>query len=308
MTTAVKNAASKDHRILTFYTGPRLQEYYLFNLPGGKTNPGTGTGTTSFTLTRLTESRLSGCTPTHNLSITAFSTDGSFVVPTPESPARRLEFVGDSITAGDLNDGGENTGGSADTVCANSAFNDDITFSSGGILCSSQLGFNAECMYTAWGGITLGVGKDAHYGMAELYPYSFSGLGPSISTGQGQPMWEFSKFRSDAVIINLGTNGGWRTNQTLWVEGYVKFAQRITQYYADPMLPIFLAYGPMPTSYKEMVLNITATLAGSGVHAHTLDLTLPHGMTGCYGHPSHADNIEIAAKAKPQIASVLGWK
>jgi hypothetical protein len=30
-------------------------------------------------------------------------------------------------------------------------------------------------------------------------------------------------------------------------------------------------------------------------------------MTGCYGHPSLADNVEIAAKARPQIAAVLGW-
>ena len=30
-------------------------------------------------------------------------------------------------------------------------------------------------------------------------------------------------------------------------------------------------------------------------------------MTGCYGHPSHDDHVEIAAKAKPQLAQVLGW-
>jgi hypothetical protein len=45
-----------------------------------------------------------------------------------------------------------------------------------------------------------------------------------------------------------------------------------------------------------------------GVSAHALDLTLPHPMTGCYGHPSAADHVEIAAKARPQIAAVMGWK
>lgn len=59
--------------------------------------------------------------------------------------------------------------------------------------------------------------------------------------------------------------------------------------------------------YQPFVVNITATLVSSGIKAHTLDLTLTHPRTGCYGHPSLADNIEIAAKAKPQIAAVLGW-
>ena len=56
-----------------------------------------------------------------------------------------------------------------------------------------------------------------------------------------------------------------------------------------------------------MVMNVTARLAAAGVAAHALDLTLPHPLRGCYGHPSRDDNIEIAAKAAPAIAAVLGW-
>lgn len=48
-------------------------------------------------------------------------------------------------------------------------------------------------------------------------------------------------------------------------------------------------------------------LQARGIAAHALDLTLPHGMTGCYGHPSHDDHVEIAAKAKGNLAAVLGW-
>ena len=47
--------------------------------------------------------------------------------------------------------------GQPNTICANSAFNDDITYSSGALLCTSAYGFGADCMYTAWGGIQLGV-------------------------------------------------------------------------------------------------------------------------------------------------------
>ena len=75
-------------------------------------------------------------------------------------------------------------GGAHDTICANGAYNDDILFSTGGVLCSYALGFDAECMFSAWGGIQLGgmtVGGRVSWGMAELYPYTFSASGHGTS-------------------------------------------------------------------------------------------------------------------------------
>ena len=63
----------------------------------------------------------------------------------------------------------------------------------------------------------------------------------------------------------------------------------------------------MSTEYKAPLLAVVAALQGLGIAAHALDLTLPHAMTGCYGHPSHDDHVEIAAKAKDALAAVLGW-
>jgi hypothetical protein len=303
MTTSDAKAATPRHRIQTFYSGALVESYYMFNLPGGKCNPHCSfQGENSFSLIRLTESRLSGCTQANNLTVLSFSSDGTFLDPPPTPTAkRRIEFVGDSITAGDLNDGGQVKGGGPANTCANSAFNDDITFSSGAVLCSAELGFDADCMYTAWGGIQMGVGSS--WGMTDLYPYTFSALGPTAWL-----KWEFKSFEADAVVINLGTNGGWRANQTAWMEAYVQFGlDAVHKYYANPNLVLFLAYGPMTAAYKAMVLQVVASLKVAGIKANALDLTIPHSTTGCYGHPSHADNIEIAAKAKSQIAQVMGW-
>jgi hypothetical protein len=192
MTTSDTYAAGTQHRIQTFYSAKQVSDYVLFNLPGGwgSCNPFCNTvdgNTTRFTLTRLTESRLSGCTAAQNMSVVSFSTDGGFSAtppvyhhqpgkgeqPTPAPPphpTRRLEFIGDSISAGDLDDGGSYAGGGHDTICANGAYNDDILFSTGGVLCSYALGFDAECMYSAWGGIQLGgmnVSGQPRWGMAE---------------------------------------------------------------------------------------------------------------------------------------------
>jgi hypothetical protein len=334
MTPSDTYAAAAEHRVATFFSGTALQDYMLFSLPGaGKgCNPLCNmSGTTTFTLIRLTESRLSGCTATQNLSVVSFTSDGVFVgpaatapphhagKPNPELPnggygplphaVRRIEFIGDSISAGDLNDGGElpagglhpTTAGQPNTVCANAAFNDDITFSSGAVLCSSAYGFGAECMYTAWGGIQLGVGKS--WGMSDLYPFTFSGTGPDAYTP-----WNFSRFPADAVVVNLGTNGGWRANKTAWCSEYVAFGRQIVQHYDNPRLPLFLTtVGPMTDAYGVLVETVVSTLVKQGVKAIALNLSLGRSMTGCYGHPSRADNLEIAAQAKPQMAKVLGW-
>ena len=297
--TASAHIAAPSHRITTFFSGPLISLYYLFSNQGGRCDPNcdfSGSTSTTFTLTRLTESRLSGCDASHGLVLQSFLTDGLPLTPPPPS-ARRLEFVGDSITAGDLND----NGGAA--VCGNAVFNDDITLSSGALLCrpASLGGLDADCMHTAWGGITLGVGEA--WGMSKLYPHTFSSRG---TDAYGD--WTFSRFPVDGVVVNLGTNDHPTAPALAWQAAYVTFVtDLVTTWYRNSTLAVFLAYGPMTAEYEPFVTNITATLHAQGINAHVLDLTLPHAMTGCYGHPSAADNAEIAAKAKPQIASVLGW-
>lgn len=154
-------------------------------------------------------------------------------------------------------------------------------------------------MYTAWGGIQLGA---SGWGMSTLYPFAF---GASGLNAYGQ--WDFPSFPVDAVVINLGTNDRPSPPALAWQAAYATFVKSVVSRYDNPALVVFLAYGPMTLEYQPFVVNITSALVSEGVKAHLLDLFLPHPMTGCYGHPSAADNVEIAAKAKPQIASVLGW-
>jgi hypothetical protein len=77
--------------------------------------------------------------------------------------------------------------------CGNAAFNNDILLGYGAGLCRA---FGADCMHTAWGGITL-------QGMVPLYPFTFSSTGP----GAGYSPYSFPR-AADAVVVNLGTNGG----------------------------------------------------------------------------------------------------
>ena len=296
---ATSNAgvAPPRHRIATFFTLPSIRTYALFNNAGGACDPRCSfAGNSTFTLTRLTESRVSGCSPALNLSVLAFSSDGAFLAPRARA-SRAIEFVGDSISAGDLNDGAA-ADGSAPALCGNIAINDDITKTSGARLClPPPTGFDAECYFTAWGGVTL-------TGMAgRLYESTFSALGPGDAYGA----WNFSAHRVDAVVINLGTNDRPSPPALVWQAKYVAFVQRAIALYGAPAPTFFLGFGPMSDAYAPFAQNVSATLSAAGVRAFPLNLTLPHALTGCFGHPSAADNIEIAAKARPQIAAVMGW-
>jgi hypothetical protein len=298
ISTSDAGVAPPRHRIATFFSLPFVRTYALFNNAGGACDPhcSFATGNSTFTLTRLTESRVSGCSPTGNLSVLSFSSDGTFLPPRALAP-RAIEFVGDSISAGDLNDGAA-ADGSAPALCGNIAINDDITKTSGARLClPPPTGFGAECYFTAWGGVTLG-------GMAgALYESTFSGLGPGGAYGT----WNFSSNRVDAVVINLGTNDRPAPPAEKWQAAYASFVQRAVVLYGAPAPAFFLAFGPMTDEYEPFVKNVTGVLAAAGIRAFPLDLTLPHALTGCFGHPSAADNVEIAAKARPQIAAAMGW-
>lgn len=78
--------------------------------------------------------------------------------------------------------------------------------------------------------------------------------------------------------------------------------------YSPAKPALMLAYGPMTTEYQPFVLEVVASLSAMGVRAAPLNLSLGRPMAGCFGHPSAADNVEIAAQAVPQISAFLGWQ
>ena len=301
--TADAGVAPPHHRIATFFSSPFITTYALFSNQGGRCDPDcTFAGVTNFTLTRLTESRVSLCGPTGNLTVLSFASDGAFVAPPPPA-SRVIEFVGDSISAGDLNDGA-GADGSAPGHCGNIAINDDITKTSGARLClPPPTGFAADCLFTAWGGVTLSAMAGTNGQHTPLYDATFSGGGYGSSYGQ----WAFASHNVDAVVINLGTNDRPAPPALSWQASYANFGRHILSLYGSPPPTLFLAYGPMSAEYAPFVVNVTAVLTAQGVRAFPLNLTLPHPLTGCFGHPSAADNVEIAAAARPQVAAAMGW-
>ena len=299
--------------VASFFTRAGTAEYPLFAAAGRASFVGE---TAEITLTKAVEARFTGCDAGsgRGLSILSFSSDSNFLAPTPR--ARRLEFIGDSITAGDLVYCVDAMG--ARIGVANSLWADNAAITYGARLCAA---LNASCSTVAWGGMGL-VANDVpswtwpH--LPDVYP---SALGFDVQQrGRGAPIaYPYNASAApapDAVAINLGTNdaSGNFANATfaeLFTATYVAFVGNISQAYqsanwgAGPVF--FLGYGPMTVSYAAAVNETVARLTARGLRSRVIDYSLPGGAACACGHPSADDHLLMAKTALPIIREEMGW-
>lgn len=298
-----------------FYTRVGTYEYTLFGDVGRANFVG---DVAHFSLIKAVEARFTQCYPENNegLALKSFASDGVFVAPAPR--ARRLEFIGDSITCGDLVYCADSAMGAPFTA-ANTLWSDSHAASYGSRLCAA---LNASCTTIAWGGLGL-IQNDVPswtwptipdvYGSALAWPVSVR--------GQGAPLdhpWNFSSAPPpDGVFIALGTNdaAGNFSNATFaarYVTKYVEFVTTIAVTYkasnggAGPFF--FLANSTCMTDvYAASVALVAEQLSGQGFRAQIIDYSLPGGAHCDCGHPSDANHLEMARAALPVIKRVTGW-
>jgi hypothetical protein len=126
--------------------------------------------------------------------------------------------------------------------------------------------------------------------------------------------WDFAQWKPDAVIINLGTNDN--SAGVVWadyVSEYTRFVSQLAGQYessslnGDNKIHFFLACGPMTDAYCPYVFQAIAAVRSLGVRATFLD-SRGVGSSGCPPHPSLADNLLLAAAARPTVATMMGWE
>lgn len=300
-----------DWPVGAFYTEPGQQVYTLFAAAGRLSYWGP---TATLAVTKDVEARFTQCA--QGVTFLSFVSDGAFLPP--PLPTRHVEVIGDSITSGDL------------VFCTtpwgdrvpvnNSLWTDSWSTSYGSLLCDT---FGAACSTVSWGGMGLVAGDVPSWWWPSLPDVYGSALAWAVSlAGPGAPLaypWNASAApRTDAVIINIGTNdaaGGRFNNASFlaqYIATYVALVATISgaspgdrHGAAAPAPNFFLAYGPMTTAYAPAVLEVVQQVTALGHRATPLNLTLPGG---CHcGHPSDADHLLMAQTARPVIASVMGW-
>ena len=233
-------------------------------------------------------------------------------LPQPHrQPQRRMEFLGDSITAGFDNQ--------CDIPGAPRGFPWSESFmQSWATRMCDDLG--AECHYTAWsgfgmvsnccGGATLGPDVWART-LATVGSANASDPHGTTATNA----WDFGKWTPDAVVINLGTNDHLGTNTSsakavAFTDRYTELVMAASAAYSNATR-FFLACGPMSSDYCPEVSAVVARVAASGVEAHLLNQVGfddgTHGKTCAYGHPGSQIDAAMAKNGSAYIKSVMRW-
>jgi hypothetical protein len=268
--------------------------------------------------------RVENRTP-HMLSFTV--TDGSFAAPAPL--ARRIDVIGDSITAGSMYDRLEAVGSplGLNTGCDpwSAPTGMSSAFSWWSYLARA---LNANASTVAWSGKGLIHNSGCHEGplLPELY-------GRAFATGTESEPWDFSRATPpDAVIVYLGTND-FSCNETTtaaFSAALVEFWANITQLYSGSRggggggsggggnnnnknnITFFAALGPMsPTAPAAAVASAIATARAAGMSAALLDMrsngSSVVALDGCGEHPGPFGHWTMATLAVPQVKQVMGW-
>lgn len=252
--------------------------------------------------------------PPWSHSFHTLSSDGQLLAG-PARPQRRLQIIGDSITAGNQID---------PESCA-----DDHLGTYGARLCQH---YDADCQTLAVSGKGLYVNCcDDNVTMTELYKRTIVSLPETV--------YDNAQFVPDAVVLALGTNDQGHNTGPAWVanftRAYADFLVELTVAHSNSKLPIFCIVGPITHDYYPWVADAIALSGVSG--AVVVNMTTPvdrcghppwdshrmvRGRAGARAAPAahctrthtllkcpsaHTPLTQMFEQMQPTVAAVLGW-
>jgi hypothetical protein len=233
------------------------------------------------------------------LSLLGINTDGVVSNPVIEQP-KRIEFLGDSLTAG-YGSGFDLPAGVAPANCGAGVLINDVTNDYSYFLADS---FNAEGRWVAVSGVTI-FAKQPN--LPGKYPYT-------LGSGSNPPKWDFASWVPDLVVMNLGENDMHACNNNCTAafleeltNSYVSFVANITKVYNKQDLPIALIIAPHEAGQSVAIIPAVSRLRQLGYNVEFFNATVNVSPQGCGGHPAYTQHHAAFLALRPQIASFLNW-
>ncbi|WP_054742835.1 SGNH/GDSL hydrolase family protein [Cellulosilyticum ruminicola] len=179
------------------------------------------------------------------------------LTPYEDKRQLKIEFYGDSITAGVCNEAPTDIDNYEDYI----HFNNENAFAP---LLAKKLDAQYSCI--ALGGI----------GIVNGYlPIDMNDVWDWTNLDEPMPIWDFSKWQADYVVINLGQNDYSSTLSDTFTTEYVTLISKIRSKY--PKAHIFCTIGPMTASHDatfvkriEDAVHMVNTYGDSKVYFHAL--------------------------------------
>lgn len=209
--------------------------------------------------------------------------DGGRLEPAPQ-PARKMEFVGDSWTAGYFNES-----------CAEQQRSTNTNKAWARLVSKA---FHAQDIILAESGIGLARSLGGKTVMPKRYPDTFDTTG-----GAATPAWDFA-WKPEITTVFLGINDkNAGASEAQFVAAIHDLVTVIRGHYPDGAILFVSLAGNMDNAAKTAVAAETTSLGHKRVYTHVLNIS----VTGCQYHPTLAEDQAIANSVIPRIAQITGW-
>lgn len=224
--------------------------------------------------------------------------NGKTLGEAPAKPDRKIEFIGDSYTAGY---GIESPGRSCDEFALKKYTNANKAFP---LLITKS--FHAQSIVLGWSG----KGVVRNYGDSKKrsdMPYSY--YYDRLLGEADQMKWDFIKWIPDLVVICLGTND-FSTNphpdDSMYIGDYHKLIKRIVTNYPSAKIA---CVATTDETIKRLVKQVVTEENGVFNHSQVFAADFPATVENmaCDWHPSLTDNRNIAKGIVDVIMKKLSW-
>jgi lysophospholipase L1-like esterase len=228
------------------------------------------------------------------------------LLPADPLPDRRIEFIGNSITAGY----------GADTVpvpCREGTWYDKThSWMSYGPRLARRL--DAQWLVSAVSGIGMLRNWNSP---GPVMPRVYGGL--YVAYGDTLTAWDFSRYTPDLVTIALGTNDFSRgagpdprpaLDGPAFVQAYTRFVGTVRGHYPDAR--ILLLTSPMlDTAENDRLAGYLGEVIENRKQAGDAGISMfrfrGRYTSGCDGHPDLREQGEMTDELEPVVRSLMGW-
>lgn len=231
----------------------------------------------------------------------------SGITPTVEKPYS-IEFIGDSITCGyGVDDEDKNHHFSTATEDATRAY-----------AYKTAMALNADYSLVSYSGygIISGYSDDGLKKTSQLVPTFYEKHAFSYGSLNGYSVsnidWDFNKFQSDVIVVNLGTNdasycGTDEEKQADYTTSYIEFLKQIRK--NNPNAKILCTLGIMGDSLfpciENAVAEYTSQTQDTNVFAMKFDVQMQNDGYVADWHPTEVTHQKAADKLTLKIKELL---